>query len=94
MNELTPVGDVCDLCQCSVSVCISVPSRMRVRISQCYQAMLRKVAVHWLMENYLADRYGCYLFYIYFSFVYLYYCLQCFDTVGWAAGRASSLYKN
>jgi len=28
------------------------------------------------------------------SQLYLYYfCLQCFDAVGWAAGRASGLYK-
>ena len=26
-----------------------------------------------------------------YSMVFLYVCLQCFDAVGWAAGRASSL---
>ena len=28
------------------------------------------------------------------SLLYLVTCLQCFDAVGWAAGRASGLYKS
>jgi len=31
---------------------------------------------------------------IYEYFCMVLFCLQCFDTVGWAAGRASSLQKN
>ena len=27
----------------------------------------------------------------YYYYYYYYYCLQCFDAVGWAAGRASGL---
>jgi len=30
-------------------------------------------------------------FYGYFMYLHSYLCLQCFDTVGWAAGRASGL---
>jgi len=26
-------------------------------------------------------------------FIFIAYCLQCFDTGGWASGRACSLYK-
>ena len=31
---------------------------------------------------------------ILFFVLLLIVCLQCFDAVGWAAGRASGLYKN
>jgi len=31
------------------------------------------------------------LFFLFISFIFLFLCLQCFDAVGWAAGKASGL---
>ena len=40
---------------------------------------------------------GVHIFYLFYLFispsVLLFYSLQCFDTVGWASGRASGLQK-
>ena len=34
---------------------------------------------------------GCCCYCCFFFFVFVRFCLQCFDAVGWAAGRASGL---
>ena len=51
-----------------------------------FQRCIVHVCFHILLRVYLSVQ--LYLNYIH---VYYHFCLQCFDAVGWAAGRASGL---
>jgi len=84
------------LCQnCSSLVQVSQPRIFELIVAGFSQAVPTSYEPLFRMfiSTVLSSNISCSLFFYFLFFFVNRLCLQCFDTVGWASGRACSLYK-